>query len=153
MKLICIKPYVTHWGSILTVGKEYEFKSYDGSKLVQIIADEKMYYKSLTDFLKFAEGKDIEDLRKDTDEFDRLEKESSKYVIRVELEMIYTKCDDGKTMSFYTQTNKQIMNKFNLTEKCLNEDGKISFGHTMHSIDEYFDYSHIRRLEKLNKLL
>lgn len=156
MKLMCIKPYVAHWGSILTSGKEYEFGE-KKLKKVQIHTDDEMYYKLIRELVHMGKEIRLKNLDELSDElkdsFQMLNKETDKYVTYIDIDVIETISDDNMSEYFYTQTPSQIIKKYELTDKCLNKSGDISFGHTMHSIDEYFDYSHIRRLEKLNNIL
>lgn len=154
IKLKCIKTYAAHWGMIFQEGKEYTFE--ETEKEVTIKTDYENYYNQLQLVTGASywirRGYNDSNLHEVIPGYKSLRELGRLYTKRIKMPYLATEGDDGSLGHFYTLTTKEIMQRFNLDDKCLSKEGHIAFSTSEKSIDEFFDYSHIRRDNKLKNI-
>jgi hypothetical protein len=155
LTLICKSLMMAHWGEILIPGQEYQGEIL--FKETQIITDydKYWYYNGLAcnsiDWIRKGYNEDnlhevIPGYIKNS-EIDRL------YTKKIEMPFIKVKCSDGQTNSFCLLTDEELYRLGAAKGEGGNSLGKPCFCYTVHRVDEYFDYSSIRRDNVLNKIL
>ena len=156
MKLRCNKDYSAHWGSIFQEGHEYKVVKII-KKPTDIITDDKMYWEkgnliadSYTWILKGYTPKNLHEVMPGYITQKQLER---LYVKRIKIPHAVIKGDDNKEYYFALTSAKEFIELgADITKKGTNI-GRPTIRYTVHIIDEYFDYQHIRRDNKINELL
>jgi hypothetical protein len=137
----CIYGKWAHWGIIFEKDKEYNFK-YIESKKVRIINDYDKYWNYQRN--RFISGSKFtkDNLHEVVPSY------KYKYTIEVELPFINVNGDDNNNYPLIILTKEEIVSLFNITLY----EGKIPFCHTYYLVDEYFDFTKIRRDKKLKEI-
>ena len=137
LTLICKQPMVAHWGDILITGSEYQGEIF--FRDTEIITDYINYWKYIDLILKgskFYLHESIPDYKS--------------YTKTVEMPFIRVECSDTQTNSFCLLSDAEL---FELGADKRWNTGRPCFSYTVHLVDDYFDYTPIRRDNILNKIL
>ena len=163
ISLLCTKSYKAYWGDILTKGLYYSGSYFD--KKVTIITDYVTYYDKIRLVSMSAfwvkrgyTDQNLLDVLPGFIPYNEIIRLYSKDVFMPYLS-IQTKDDIYGVIDLYTMTNDEIISKYELDEKCIvsydksKYFGNVAFVTTENSIDDYFDYTSIRRENNLNKII
>jgi hypothetical protein len=147
MKLTCKKLKAAHWGIILEVGKEYEGRII--TKSTEIITDFDNYWKytkkvaSSRDWIK--KGYTQETLHKVIPGYRTLSEINDLYTKTIDMPFIRILCSDNQYNDYCLLTDEEIYALSADINKDGNKTGKPAFQYTVYRVDEYFDYTAIRR--------
>lgn len=174
MKLTCNSPMIAHWGAQFLPDKEYEVM---GTELgeVRFLSDHDRYWelnslllKDSEKWRKFLISKT--DIELDSDYIKEQEinwrkngevylSEQRKLEVKLQLPFLIVKSEDrGTNYKFLTSTNEEIFqyvdaNGKSVVDKKPNGEPAFSPEVTIRRIDDFFDYTQIRRDKKLEELL
>ena len=155
LTLTCTKPMVAHWGDILIPDMEYtgEILFRD----TEIITDYINYWKYGDLIIKGAEwhnkGYTENELHEVIPGYMKSSEIKRLYTKTIEMPFIRIKCSDTRTNSFCLLSDEEIF-RFGADKYVEGKNiGKPCFTNTVHRVDDYFDYTPIRRENILNKIL
>lgn len=159
MKLLCHTSYTAHWGSILTKDKLYDVISIEDNE-TEVVTDYKLYYDALlkaaniTEVRKWIDkGYTQETLHEVIPGYLTISEIKKLYTKKLILPFIVVKTDEDNSMKFCIPSKEELLNMGCVLSEGQAHYGKIAFGYSIHMIDEYFNYSDIRRDNKLNNIL
>jgi hypothetical protein len=147
----CIQNMVAHWGCMFTEGKDYTIKEIVETE-TGIYSDSVKYFELISIGLKRSH--EIGHHQNQTPEQIDQHKENNivfkeayeKYKTQINLKFAIIEDNFGSTHRFCLTNLEKIKKKYNFTEE-------IGFECTINIIDEYFDYTPIRREKKLKRLI
>jgi hypothetical protein len=154
IKLVCKKAKGAHWGFILEEGKEYEGRII--TKSTEIITDVDKYWKytekvaSSRDWIK--KGYTQETLHEVIPEYKTLSEINDLYTKRINMPFIHILCSDNMYNDYCLLTDEELYALGADINKDGNKKGEPAFSYTVHRVDEYFDYTPIRRDNILSQL-
>ena len=154
IKLVCKKAKGAHWGFILEEGKEYEGRII--TKSTEIITDFDNYWKytekvaSSRNWIK--KGYTQETLHEVIPGYKTLSDVNSLYTKRINMPFIHILCSDNMYNDYCLLTDEELYALGADINKEGNKKGKPAFSYAVHRVDEYFDYTPIRRDNILNQL-
>jgi hypothetical protein len=162
INLLCIKDYKVHWGDILIEGLYYPGTPIE--KEVTIVTDHEVYYEKTKlvagSYLWLRKGHTESELPDLIPGFIPYSEVQRLYTRRIKMPYLSFSTNHGNQnyIDLYTLTDKQIIDIYDLDERCISGPdsrfaGHVSFGTTENSIDDYFDYTPYRRENTLNKII
>jgi len=143
MKLLCKKGKIAHWGAIIIEGQEYEGEII--TKSTEIITDFDNYWKYTE---KVASSRNWWFIPG----YKTLSDVNSLYTKRINMPFIHILCSDNMYNDYCLLTDKEVYDLGADVNKDGNKKGKPAFSYTVYRVDEYFDYTPIRRDNILNQL-
>ena len=137
MKLFCIKNEWSHWGDVLTVGKEYTGQTDIHSYSIVTDNEKYWYYMSLIGDSRewIGKGYKQETLHEVIPGYLQYKEIMEKYTIRVSIPIVKVLCDDKHINTYCTMTKEEILNKWNVE---LNKKGEIAFTTSVKMLEDYF---------------
>jgi hypothetical protein len=154
MKLTCKKLKAAHWGIILEVGKEYEGRII--TKSTEIITDFDNYWKYTEKVASsrywIKKGYTQETLHKVIPGYKTLSEINDVYTKTIDMPFIRILCSDNQYNDYCLLTDEEIYALSADINKDGNKTGKPAFQYTVYTVDEYFDYTAIRRDNILSQL-
>lgn len=155
--LTCTQPMVAHWGEILIPGHEYTGEIF--YKDTEIITDYVNYWKYSDLVIKSMEwirkGYTEDNLHEVIPGYIKSSEIHRLYTKRVEMPFISVKCSDSQTNSFCLLSDEEVFGLGADKHKHVRgrNMGRPCFTYTVYRVDDYFDYTTIRRENVLNKIL
>jgi len=155
LTLMCTQPMMAHWGEILIPGQEYIgeiiFKS------TEIITDYDNYwhYDGLVadSFKWLRKGYTQETLHEVIPDYKSIKEFHELYSKRVDMPFVKIKCSDSQTNTFCLLSDAEIFSLGSDIGKGGRSEGKPCFSYSVNRVDDYFDYSQLRRDNIINKIL
>ena len=150
LELMCTDMMIAHWGKILIPGQEYigEIKFVP----TEIITDYDNYwhYTGLIadSFPWLRKGYDQETLHEVIPGYKSIKEVNQLYTKRIDMPFVSVVCSDGCTNQFCLLSNDEVIALGSDVR-----DGEPCFSYSVYMVDDYFNYSNIRRDNIIDKLL
>lgn len=152
--LKCHTPISAHWGEILIVGLEYTGEII--TKEASVITDYDNYWKYTSmvsqSITWIRKGYDESNLHEVMPGYIKLSEISRLYSKKIEMPFVNVKCSDGGVKDFCLLTDSELYRLGASKGKEGKSLGKPCFCYSVNRVDDYFDYSAIRRDRKLSDL-
>ena len=154
MKLTCIKGMFAHWGAILHEGQEYE--GVVEYKSTEVITDYDNYWKytemvaSSRDWIK--KGYDESNLHEVIPDYRAYHEIHNIYAKKIDLPFITIRCSDNQKNSFCLLSDNELYELGVAKGKDGKSKDEPCFVCSVNLVDEYFDYTPIRRDNILSQL-
>ena len=153
--LTCINPYVAHWGDVLIPGQQYigliVFRS------TEIITDYENYWKYnsmvASSITWIRKGYDESNLHEVMPGYKPYSQVKDLYTKRIDLPYFQCVCSDNHTNFFCLLSDAELYSLGAAKGLDGRSKGKPSFSYTVYRIDDYFDYTSVRRDDVIKKLL
>jgi hypothetical protein len=155
LELICTNMMMAHWGEILIPGREYigEIKFVPTEIITDY--DNYWYYNDLVanSIVWLRKGYTPETLHEVMPGYKTIKEFHELYTKRIDMPFVSVKCSDSQTNTFCLLSDSEIFSLGSDIGKGGRNEGKPCFSYSVNMVDDYFNYSQIRRDNIIDKLL
>ena len=155
LTLMCVQPKVAHWGDILIPGQEYTGEIIFQSTEIITDYDNYWHYSGLiaNSRVWLRKGYTSETLHEVIPGYKTIKEVQDLYTKRIDMPFVKIKCSDSQTNGFCLLSDAEVFSLGSDIGKGGRSEGKPCFAYSVYRVDDYFDYSQLRRDNIINKIL